>query len=140
MVIAATDAPEPVLNAGRVASALVRREGSPMLIVDIGVPRAADPAVAAVPGVTYRDIDDLQEVAARHAQARAAEVATVEALIETETADFLEWWAHLRIVPTISALTERAERMRQTELDRTLRRLDADAGTAPRSSATSSTR
>ena len=125
VVIAATDAPEPVLHTGRVASALVRREGSPMLIVDIGVPRAADPAVAAVPGVTYRDIDDLQEVAARHAQARAAEVATVEALIEAETADFLEWWAHLRIVPTISALTERAERMRQTELDRTLRRLDA---------------
>ena len=125
VVIAATDAPEPVLDAGRVASALVRREGSPMLIIDIGVPRAADPAIAAVPGVTYRDIDDLQEVAARHAQARAAEVDAVEALIAAETASFLEWWAHLRIVPTISALTERAERMRQAELDRTLRRLDA---------------
>ena len=125
VVIAATDAPEPVLNTGRVASALVRREGSPMLIVDIGVPRAADPAVAAVPGVTYRDIDDLQDVAARHAQARAAEVATVETMIEAETASFLEWWEQLRIVPTISALTERAEYMRQTELDRTLHRLDA---------------
>ena len=96
-----------------------------MLIVDIGVPRAADPAVAAVPGVTYRDIDDLQDVAARHAQARAAEVATVETMIEAETASFLEWWEQLRIVPTISALTERAEYMRQTELDRTLHRLDA---------------
>ena len=125
VVIAATDAPEPVLNTGRVASALVRREGSPMLIVDIGVPRAADPAVAAVPGVTYRDIDDLQEVAARHARARAAEVATVETMIEEETASFLEWWEQLRIVPTISALTERAEGMRQAELERTLRRLDA---------------
>ena len=96
-----------------------------MLIMDIGVPRAADPAVAAVPGVTYRDIDDLQEVAARHARARAAEVATVETMIEEETASFLEWWDQLRIVPTISALTERAEGMRQAELERTLRRLDA---------------
>ncbi|MXW23655.1 MAG: glutamyl-tRNA reductase [Chloroflexi bacterium] len=125
VVIAATDAPEPVLNTGRVASALVRREGGPMLIVDIGVPRAAEPAVAAVPGVTYRDIDDLQEVAARHAQARADEVTRVEALIQAETASFLEWWEQLRIVPMISALTERAEYMRRTELDRTLRRLDA---------------
>ena len=125
VIIAATDAPEPVLNTGRVASALVRREGSPMLIVDIGVPRAAEPAIAAVPGVTYRDIDDLQEVAARHAQARAAEVATVEAMIEAETADFVEWWEHLRIVPTIADLTESAERMRLAELDRTLRRFDA---------------
>ena len=125
VVIAAADAPEPVLDTGRVASAVVRREGAPMIIIDIGVPRAADPAVAAVPGVAYRDIDDLQEVAARHARARAAEVEAVEALIATETANFLEWWAHLRIVPTISALTERAERMRRAELDRTLRRLDA---------------
>ena len=125
LVIAAADAPEPVLNTGRVASALVRREGSPMLIIDIGVPRAADPAVAALPGVTYRDIDDLQEVAATHAQARAAEVATVEALIEAETERFLEWWADLQIVPTIAALNERAERMRQTELERTLRRFGA---------------
>ena len=125
VVIAATEAPEPVLNTGRVASALVRREGSPMLIIDIGVPRAAEPAVAAVPGVTYRDIDDLQEVAARHAQARAGEVATVEAMIEEETASFLEWWEQLRILPTIGALTERAESMRRAELDRTLRRFDA---------------
>ena len=117
VIIAATDAPEPVLNTGRVASALVRREGSPMLIIDIGVPRDVEPAAG--------DIDDLQEVAARHAQARAAEVATVEAMIEAETADFVEWWDHLRIVPTITDLTESAERMRQAELDRTLRRFDA---------------
>jgi glutamyl-tRNA reductase len=125
VVIAATNAPEPVLSAGRVASAVARREGSPMLIVDIGVPRAAEPSVGAIPGVTYRDIDDLQEVAAAHARARAAEVEAVEALVEEETARFLEWWAQLRIVPTIAALTERAEQLRRSELAKTLRRLDA---------------
>ena len=124
VVIAATDAPEPVLSAGRVASAVARREGSPMLIVDIGVPRAAEPAVAAVRGVTYRDIDDLQEIAAAHAQTRAAEVEAVTALVEEETGRFLEWWAQLRIVPTIAALTERAEQLRRGELAKTLRRLD----------------
>ena len=125
VVIAATDAPEPVLSAGRVASAVARREGSPMLIMDIGVPRAAERAVGAVPGVTYRDIDDLQEIAAVHAQARAGDVEAVTALVEEETGRFLEWWAQLRIVPTIAALTERAEQLRRTELAKTLRRLDA---------------
>ena len=126
VVIAATDAPEPVLNSGRVASALVRREGAPQLIIDIGVPRACDPAIAAIPGVIYRDIDDLQEIAATHAHARAAEVQAVEQLVEEETARFLEWWEHLQVAPTIAALSERAEQLRRAELARTLRRLDLD--------------
>ena len=128
VVIAATDALEPVLNSGRVASALVRREGAPQLIIDIGVPRACDPAVGAIPGVTYRDIDDLQEIAATHAHARAAEVRAVEQLVEEETARFLEWWEHLQVAPTIAALSERAEELRRAELARTLRRLDLDEG------------
>ena len=128
VVIAATDAPEPVLNSGSVAGALVRREGAPQLIIDIGVPRACDPGVAAVPGVTYRDIDDLQEIAAAHAHARAAEVQAVERLVEEETGRFLEWWEHLQVTPTIAALSERAEQLRSAELERTLRRLDLDDG------------
>jgi len=89
------------------------------------VPRAADPAIAAIPGVTYRDIDDLEQIAARHAQARADEVTAVEAIVVAETANFLEWWQQLRIVPTISALTDRAEQLRSAELQKTLRRFDA---------------
>ena len=125
VVIAATETPQPVLTAGRVASAMTRREGAPMRIIDIGVPRAGEPALAAIPGVTYRDIDDLQEIAASHAQARAGEVEAVEELVEAETARFLEWWEQLQVAPTIAALTDRAEQLRRTELAKTLRRLDA---------------
>ena len=47
-------------------------------------------------------------------------------MIEEETASFLEWWEHLRIVPTISARSPSApSTCVSTELDRTLRRLDA---------------
>ena len=127
VVIAATEATEPVLTAGGVASAVARREGAPMLIIDIGVPRAAEPSVAELPGVTYRDIDDLQGIAAAHASARAAEVEAVQTLVDEETERFLEWWEHLQIVPTIAALTERAEQLRRAELSKTLRRLEVTA-------------
>ena len=126
VVIAATEAPEPVLTADLVAGAMARREGAPQLILDIGVPRAGEPALASIPGLTWRDIDDLQEVAAAHAHAREAEVAKAAAIVEEETARFLEWWDRLRVAPTIAALTERAERLRRAELERTLRRLRAD--------------
>ena len=125
VVIAATEAPKPVLTASLVSGAMTRREGAPQLIIDIGVPRAGEPALATIAGVTYRDIDDLQQVAASHARARAAEVEAVQVLVEGETARFLEWWDQLQVAPTITALTERAEQLRRSELEKTLRRLEA---------------
>ena len=54
VVIAATEAPEPVLTAGGVASALARREGAPMLIIDIGVCfRPSVRIASAIPGTSY---------------------------------------------------------------------------------------
>ena len=125
VVIAATEAPEPVLTARLAAEAMRRREGAPQVVIDIGVPRAAEPALAAVPGVAYRDIDDLQEIAAAHARARESEAEAVRALVEEETGRFLAWSERQRAAPTIAELTERAERARRTELERTLRRLGA---------------
>jgi glutamyl-tRNA reductase len=125
VVLAATGAPEPLLSRDRVTAALAGDERGPMLIIDISVPRTAEPAVASIPGVTYRDIEDLQEVAAANARARAGEVERVQALVDEETARFVDWQARLQVVPTIAALTERAEQMRRAELAKTLRRLDA---------------
>ena len=124
VVIAATEAPEPVITTSLVSDVMMSREGAAQLIIDIGVPRAGEPALVAVPGVTYLDIDDLQEIAASHARARAAEVETVQVLVEDETVRFLEWWEQLQVAPTITALTERAEQMRRLELTKTLRRLN----------------
>lgn len=125
VVIAATEAPEPVITTSLVSDVMMRREGAAQLIIDIGVPRAGDPALTTVPGVTYRDIDDLQEIAASHAGARAAEIVNVQALVEDETIRFLEWWEQLQVAPTITALTERVEQIRRSELGKTLRRLNA---------------
>jgi glutamyl-tRNA reductase len=47
----------------------------------------------------------------------------VDAVIDEETAAFMEWWRSLDVVPVISSLRQRAETIRQQELERTLRRL-----------------
>lgn len=125
VVIAAADAPQPLVSEGMVHEALARRDGAPLLIVDIGVPRDVDAAVRGMAGITYFDIDDLQSIATSHATARAGEVEHVEAIIEEETGRFFEWWEQMAVVPTITALTERADRVRSAELEKTLRRMAA---------------
>jgi glutamyl-tRNA reductase len=129
VVIASTGSPDTIVQAGTVAKAAARREGHPLLIVDIAVPRDFDPAVRDLAGVSYIDLDDLQAVADKHSRMRQAEVEDVDALVEEETANFVQWVDHLQLVPTITALTDHAETVRtrevaRTQLTRTIERLD----------------
>ena len=125
VVIAAADAPQPLVTHAAVAAAMAARGRRPLLLIDIGVPRDIDHTAGTIPDVQYYDLDGLQAIAAEHYAVRAGEVEAVQSMVDAETARFLTWWDQLQVAPTISALTERAERVRQTELAKTLRRLDA---------------
>ncbi len=129
VVLASTGAPETLVDADALRAALARREGAvPLLIVDIGVPRDFNPAVRGLPGVTYQDLDDLQAIADTNAARREGEVGRVRELVDVETGHFLEWWEQLQVIPTISALTDRAEALRRAEVAKTLRRLRVEDG------------
>jgi glutamyl-tRNA reductase len=94
-----------------------------LVIVDIAVPRDVEPAVRDVPGVHLYDIDDLEAVADKNLDARRREVEAVEAIIEDEVSHFQTWLSGHSVQPVIAALRRNAEATRQSELDRTLKRL-----------------
>jgi len=123
IAIAAADAPEPLVSRDAVEHAMADRAGRSLMIIDIGMPRDCDPAVGEVSGVTYYDLDDLQAIAAEHRAARANELERVQAIVDEEAARFVQWWDQLQVLPTISALTERAEQVRANEVAKSLRRL-----------------
>lgn len=123
IVIAASGSPDALFEDAAVADAVSHRDGHPLLIIDIGVPRDFHSTVRDVPGVSYYDLDDLSDIAARNTEARASEIAAVQAIVDEETSRFAEWWSQLQIVPTISAITDRAEELRRSELAKTMRRL-----------------
>ncbi len=125
VVIAASGAASALLTREQVEAAIARREGEPLVILDVAMPRNVDPAVRTLPGVRYLDLDDLQGIAARNRGAREAEVAAVRVIVDAEAARFVEWWEQLQVAPTIAALTDRAERMRRREVERTARRMAA---------------
>ena len=50
----------------------------------------------------------------------------MRAIVTEETASFVEWWEQLQVVPTIAALTEHADDVRQREVEKSLRRMDLD--------------
>ncbi len=124
LVISATSAPHPVLLAGYIAAAQERRAWRPLLLLDIAMPRDIDVAVDGVRGVTRFDIDHLRDTVDANLARRQAAVPVVERIIEGETACYLNWLHERQVVPALVELRRRAAEVAESEVQRTLRRLE----------------
>jgi glutamyl-tRNA reductase len=104
VVVAATASPHLLLEVEEVSEVMRMRGGRPLLLIDLAVPRDIDAACGSLPGVTLRDIDDLQAVADRNRTVRQAEARRAEGIIEQEIQAFAAWLGSLEVLPTIAAL------------------------------------
>jgi len=120
LIIGAASGDDFLLGPAAMEEALRERRRRPMFVIDLAVPRAIDPGVNALDGVYLYDIDDLEGVIADNRGARAAAAAKAETIVEAEVDAFWGWFTSLDVVPTIVALREKLEALRQQELERTL--------------------
>lgn len=125
LVITATASQVPVLGKGAVESALRRRRRRPILMVDIAVPRDIEPEVGRLDDVYLYTVDDLREVIREGRRAREAAARAAEEIIELEVAR----WQRRRLardaVGAIRAYRGHAATVRDAEVDKALRALDA---------------
>ena len=124
LVVTATAAPDFILSASLIEEAAARRNGRPLAIMDMAIPRDVDPAAAAAPGVHLYTLDDVESLAEANRQQREAEARRVEAIVTEETAKFRQWWKARGVTPTIAAIRHEAEQIRATEVARTIERMD----------------
>jgi glutamyl-tRNA reductase len=123
IVICSTAAPHPVLTRERLRRALPGGPRRPLCIIDIAIPRDVEPAVADEPNVFLYNIDDLTQIVDDNLDRRRAQLPAAEGILASEVEDFWSWYASLAVVPTIRALREHGERVRQAEVERALRHL-----------------
>ena len=109
IVVACTSSPHQIVGRDELALVVEQREGRPLLMIDIAVPRDIDPTVRDLVGLTLYDMDDLQREVARNVSGREAEATRARTLVEDETGRFAQWLGSLDVVPTIAALHERAD-------------------------------
>ncbi|MDQ7840098.1 MAG: glutamyl-tRNA reductase [bacterium] len=94
----------------------------PLLVIDLGIPRGVDAAVAALPGVALHVLDQLP-VEPTSGGVPPEELARAEEIVEAALAGFKEWMASRMAVPLITALRNRADRVVEGELARARARL-----------------
>lgn len=129
-VISATGAPHVVLTRELLADVMRTRAGSPLLLLDIAVPRDIDPRADELPGVTLVNLDDLHDRVESARTSRIAEVPAVERIVQQETAAWSMTERELSVRPVIRALRRKAETIRTRQVERTLRQLgDVDPAT-----------
>jgi glutamyl-tRNA reductase len=121
-LFAAAAAPGYIVDRARVPWLRAGR-ATPLVAVDLAVPRTIDPALEDDGVWRVFSVDDLQRIAAENRSQYQAEIAKVEGLIAEAEATFHTWWRERSAVPAITALHHHAEAIRQREVARTLRRL-----------------
>jgi glutamyl-tRNA reductase len=123
VVVSCTASSLPIIGLGMVERAVRARRHRPMVVVDLAVPRDVEPEVARLDDVFVYTIDDLGRMVQVGRESRLAAVAQAEAIIESRVRDFESWLAGRATVPLIRDIRQRAEEMRQHEIERARRQL-----------------
>lgn len=129
IAITATGAPHPIIDKQMVQAVMAQRPSRPLILIDIALPRDIASEVTDVENVHLFDVDSLKGALTNALAKREAEIPRVEAIIQQESTRLQEKLHTLRVRPLIIELRQKANHIRQNELDR-LRKyqpdLDAD--------------
>jgi glutamyl-tRNA reductase len=91
ILISSTNAPHMILTPEKLAPLMRLRGGAPLFVIDLAVPRDADPAINDLDGIFLYDIDSLEQIAAESLTIRRKEVCRCESLIEEHVGGFIGW-------------------------------------------------
>lgn len=123
IVITSTGAPHYIIRSWDAAHLMPKRQGKPIIFIDIAVPRDVEPEVAAINGVSLYNIDDLEAVVESNLRLREQEAVEAEKIIAEEMAELIDKFRYLSFRPILARLTDKAEKIRQRELKRALVKL-----------------
>jgi glutamyl-tRNA reductase len=122
IVVTSTSSPHQVIEHEALIEVMDARDGRPLLLIDLAVPRDIQPSCRDIAGVSLYDMDDLQALVERNASGREAESRRAESILRGELNRFDAWLAGQDIAPTLAALRQRADEIVERVLDENDRR------------------
>ena len=110
IIIVATGAEKPTLS-----KSLIHTE-SPLLVLDLSIPKNVDDDVLDLPNVTRIHIDELSRITDNTLVERQKEIPKAEAIIEEVVEEFTDWLGTRSFAPTVQALKQMMEKLEQQAL------------------------
>ena len=124
IVVSSTNSQLPLLGKGAVERALKHRKHKPMLLIDLAVPRDIEAEVSEIADAYLYSIDDISDVIEDGVKSRADAAAQAESIIERGVEDYRKALRSLNVVSTLRAFRNKADAIREKELERALKALE----------------
>lgn len=119
IVVSCIEAERPIIGADAVNRSLRTRRGDPMLLIDLGVPRNIDPAIARIENVYLFDIDDLQSIVGQTILERQSEIDSTSSIILDEAEQFMTMLNNAWVEDIIRQLRDHFHLIGQEEVAKT---------------------
>lgn len=116
IVVTSVSGSEHVLTRSMLERTMAARSGRAMFIIDLGVPRNAEPEAESLYNIYLFNIDHLGEIVEQNKKAREAEIPRVESVIEEHVAKFLSWQSGLEAAGLLEAFGARLDAERRALL------------------------
>ena len=118
IIITSVSSTLPVLTEKLFGSRIAARQGKPVVVIDLGVPRNVEPGIARMENVHLFNIDDLEDITLGNRDRREREAEKAASIIDRKTEEYCRWLAEQEVVPTIHRLRRKYEAIRMDELKR----------------------
>lgn len=115
LIIVATGAKEPVVTLDDMKPSLLDPKFKVM--VDLSVPRNIDPEIGEMEFVDLANMDFLTDVTDEAYRKREENIPLVKKIIDDELTDYKNWLSKQKVVPTIKALTNKFDSIREDEYE-----------------------
>jgi glutamyl-tRNA reductase len=109
-----------VVTRPMVERAMASRGNRALFLMDLGMPRNVDPAVADIYNVYLYSMEDLTEIVNQNRDARQSEVPKAESLVEDHVAKFISWQAGVELTGVLETLRDSLKQRRANFLQERL--------------------
>ncbi|MGL4767907.1 MAG: glutamyl-tRNA reductase [Formosimonas sp.] len=127
LVVTCTASSLPMVGLGMVEAALKQRRHRPMVMVDLGVPRDIEAAVAKLDDVYLYTVDDLSNIVQHNSAQRTAALHDAQVIVDAHVAQFDLEQNRRHFTAQVTQLRGHFEDIRANELDRAIGSLGTHA-------------
>ncbi|TDR29014.1 glutamyl-tRNA reductase [Hydromonas duriensis] len=120
VVVTCTASTLPIIGLGMVENALKNRRHRPMVMVDLGVPRDIESAVAKLDDAYVYTVDDLSSIVQHNGAQREAALLDAQRIVDIHVKAFDVQQARRAWTPQVQQLRSRMDALRQAEMSRAL--------------------
>jgi glutamyl-tRNA reductase len=104
VIVSAVGVQEPLLTKQLIERAMAGRGNRSLFLMDLGLPRNIEPAVAGLYNTYLYTMDDLTEIVQQNRSARQNEVPKAESLVEEHVGKFISWQASVELIGVLDTL------------------------------------